>query len=111
MTKFMVLYRAPMSAAEQMATATPEQSAAGMEAWMKWAQQAGPALLNLGSPLGDTVTVAAGSVSHGRSELGGYSIMESESRDALVKLLQDHPHLHMPDASIEIHEFLPVPGI
>jgi hypothetical protein len=34
MKKFLVLYRAPISAREQMAKATPEQAKAGMDAWM-----------------------------------------------------------------------------
>ena len=37
MSKFMVLYRAPLSAREQMASATPEQMQAGLEAWQAWA--------------------------------------------------------------------------
>jgi hypothetical protein len=37
MAKFMVLYRAPVSPQEQMASASPEQAQAGMEAWMAWA--------------------------------------------------------------------------
>jgi hypothetical protein len=80
MTRFMVLYRASTSAAEQMAKATPERARAGMEAWMKWAAQAGDAIVDLGSPLGETVTVTGDSVSEGRSDLGGYSILQAESR-------------------------------
>jgi hypothetical protein len=110
MTRYMVLYRASTSAAEQMAKATPEQARAGMEAWMKWASQAGDAIVDLGSPLGETVTVTGDSVSEGRSELGGYSILQAESRDGVVELLREHPHLHMPGGSIEVHEFLPPPG-
>src|SRR5262249_48508413 len=34
MTKFLVLYRSSVSAAEQMAAGTPEQAQAGMAAWM-----------------------------------------------------------------------------
>ncbi len=43
MTKYLLLYRAPVSAAEQMASSTPEAAQAGMEAWMAWGERAGSA--------------------------------------------------------------------
>jgi len=52
MAKFMVLYRSPYTAEEQMANASPEQAQAGMEAWMAWAKEAGDAVVDLGMPLG-----------------------------------------------------------
>ena len=52
MSKYLVLYRSPTSAREQMANATPEQAKAGMDAWMAWAGKAGSAVVDLGAPLG-----------------------------------------------------------
>jgi hypothetical protein len=49
-TKFLVLYRSPVPAREQMASATPEQAQAGMEAWQAWAQKAGSSIADLGAP-------------------------------------------------------------
>jgi hypothetical protein len=50
-TKFLVLYRSPVSAREQMASATPEQAQAGMEAWQAWGEKAGAAIVDFGAPL------------------------------------------------------------
>jgi hypothetical protein len=36
--------------------------------------------------------------------------LRQESVDALEKILQGHAHLMMPGGSIEIREFLPMPG-
>ena len=58
MAKFLILYRAKVTAAEQMRQSDPEQAQAGMQAWIDWAQKAGEAVLDLGSPLG--VVDAAG---------------------------------------------------
>jgi hypothetical protein len=102
-----VLYRAPVSAREQMANATPEQAQAGMELWSAWAGRAGDAIIDLGAPLGDAATVGNGAA---YGDLAGYSILEAVSRDAVVQLLQDHPHSHTPDGQVEVHEMLPVPG-
>jgi hypothetical protein len=99
MKKFLVLYRSSVSAAEQMAAATPEQAQAGMAAWMDWEEQNRDAIVELGSPLG------------GDSDVSGYSIVQAESKDAAAELFEDHPHLHMPGgSSIELLEFLPLPG-
>jgi hypothetical protein len=100
MKKFLVLYRSSVSAADQMTAATPEQAEAGMAAWMEWAERNRDAIVELGSPLG------------GDSDVSGYSVVQAESRDAAVELFKDHPHLRMPgDSSIELLEFLPLPGM
>jgi hypothetical protein len=98
-TKFLVLYRSPVPAREQMANATPEQAQAGMEAWQAWAQKAGSSIADLGAPLA------------GDGDITGFSILEADSRPALDELLADHPHRHMPEAQIDVFEFLPLPGM
>jgi hypothetical protein len=100
MKKFLVLYRSSVSAADQMAAATPEQAEAGMAAWMEWAERNKDAIVELGSPLG------------GDSDVSGYSIVQADSRDTAAQLFEDHPHLRMPgDSSVELLEFLPLPGM
>ena len=108
MTKFLVLYRAPMSAREQMANATPEQARAGMEAWMAWAGQAGKAVVDLGAPLGDGTMVGAGDAD---GDIAGFSILDADSQGAVVDLLQGHPHFRTPGGAIEVHEFISMPGM
>ena len=66
MSKFMVLYRAPLSAREQMASATPEQMQAGLEAWQAWAAKVSYAIVDLGSPLAHTTHVGPGAASDPR---------------------------------------------
>lgn len=100
MTKFLVLYRAEQSAAEQMTQATPDQAQAGMEAWTAWAEKAGDAVVDLGSPL-----APAGS---GDPTIGGYSIMEADDADALGEVLEGHPHFEV--GTIDVHECLTLPG-
>jgi hypothetical protein len=110
MTKYLLLYRSSVSAAEQMANASPEEGQAGMEAWMTWAGRAGSAIVDMGSPTASAGTVGGGS-SQGGDHIGGFSIMEADSLDALKGLLDGHPHLMMDGASIEILEFLDLPGM
>jgi hypothetical protein len=111
MTKFLVIYGSPIAAREQMANATPEQAKAGMDAWIAWSQKAAKAIVDLGVPLGNSAKVSGGKVTDSKSDVGGFSILQAESRAALDSLLVGHPHLHLPGATIEIHEFLPLPGM
>jgi hypothetical protein len=108
MKRFLVLYRAPVGAMEQMASSTPEQAQAGMEQWMAWSKRAGTALVDLGLPCGNAQTVGA---SMSGSLAAGYSIIQAASVAAARALFTDHPHLHMPGGSVEILELLPLPDM
>jgi hypothetical protein len=101
--KFLVLYHSTATAKEQMAKATPEQGKAGMEAWMKWSQKAGPSIVDLGSPIGP--------VGKANDKVGGFSILQGEDAKSIEQLLKDHPHRMAPGGTIEIHEFLQLPGM
>jgi YCII-related domain len=103
-TKYLVLYRSGTTASEQMASATPEQAQAGMEAWMTWAQQAGDAVVDLGSP---TSVIDPGGDSG--DPIGGYSILQAESSEALSAVLDRHPH-KATGGTIETLEVLSMPG-
>ena len=104
-TKYLVLYRAKMTAREQMAQGTPEQAQAGMEAWTAWAERAGDAVIDLGSPL---AVVEAGGDSG--DPIGGYSIFQADSHETLASILEGHPHLSM-GGTVETLEFLTMPGM
>lgn len=112
MTKYLVLYRSTVSATEQMATLTPEQGKAEMDAWMHWAQRAGSAIVDLGSPLGVARQfTSATAMAPGDSQVGGYSILQAADANALQALLAGHPHFRAPGATIETFEVLPMPGM
>src|SRR5215831_10028060 len=111
MKKFLVLYKAPLTSFEQMMKATPEQQKAGMDAWMGWGKKAGSSIVDMGAPLGKAVKVTPGGASPVTNDLGGYSIMQAESKEALAATMKGHPHFMMPDGSIEIIELMAIPGM
>jgi hypothetical protein len=114
LSKYLVLYRSSVPASEQMGGSDAD-AAAGMELWMNWAGRVGNAMADMGSPLSSVATIEqdnARPTDPGGPSIGGFSILEAESLDALEKLLDDHPHFHAPgDPSIEVLEFLPIPGM
>jgi hypothetical protein len=112
MKKFLVLYKAKQSGFEQMKNATPEQQKAGMDLWMQWSQKARSSIVDMGAPLGPSLRVMkSGDASVTPNELGGYSILQAESQEALAKAMDGHPHFLMPEGWIEIIEIMPIPGM
>ena len=110
MKKFLVLYKAPMASFEQMMKATPEQQKAGMDAWMAWGKKAAKSIVDMGAPLGKSLQVTPAGASPTKNDLGGFSIMQGESKEAVAETLKGHPHFMMPDGFIEIVELMPIPG-
>lgn len=92
-----------------MANATPEHVQAGMDAWMAWGEKVGPAVTDMGSPTQSVAAVGDGPATSGF--VGGYSLMEAETTDALTALLDGHPHLMTSGNAIEVCEVHPMPGM
>lgn len=112
MKKFLVLYRAPSSGFEQMRSSTPEQQKAGMDAWMTWGKKAHGSIVDMGAPLGKSMSVTkSGQATDTKNDFGGYSVLQAESKEALAKMLEGHPHFMMPEGFIEIVEIMPMPGM
>lgn len=112
MAKFMILYNSTATANEVMANATPEQVKASMDEWIQWRDEANKtAQVEFGLPLQAVNRVTAEAVVNSDSQVSGYSIVEGGSKDAIIELLQSHPHLKRPGASIDVLEMLPLPGM
>ncbi len=116
MKKFVVLYQSEAAAAgestaEAIANTSPEQMKAGMALWQAWHAKCKDAIVDLGAPLGGAVRVDAAGAAAAHSAVSGYSVLQAESKDAAVRLMEGHPHFHMPGASIEILEVVPMPGV
>jgi len=111
MKKFLVLYKAPLSSFEQMMKASPEQQKAGMDAWMAWSKQASSLIVDMGGPLGKSLRVTKTGSSPTSNDLGGYSVLQAESKEALAESLKGHPHFMTPEGVIEVVELMPIPGM
>ncbi len=112
MKKFLVLYKAPLESFDQAMKSTPEQQKAGMEAWGAWMQKAKSNIVDMGAPLGKSMTVTADKGgTPNRNDLGGYSVLQAESKEALAETLKGHPHFMMQNGTIEVVEMMPMPGM
>jgi len=111
MKKFMVLYRAPQASFEKMMKATPEEQKAGMDAWMAWGNKAKASIVDMGAMLGKTMKVTPAGASPSRNDIGGYSILQGESKEAVAASLKGHPHFMTPDGFIDVSDIVEVPGM
>jgi hypothetical protein len=89
MAKFLVIYYAGDMDAD------PDSVASARCAFMRWAEQAGPALAEVGSPVRSAVTIGADSGGNAadRPPLMGWSVIEAADRDAAFRLMRDHPFI------------------
>jgi hypothetical protein len=77
---------------------------------MAWGKKAASSIVDMGAPLGKTLKVTPSGASPTTNDLGGYSVLQAESKEALAATLKGHPHFMMPESSIEIVELMPMPG-
>jgi hypothetical protein len=111
MKKFLLLYLSPVSAEEQMQSASPEDMQKGMEPWVRWFDAQKQAMVEMGTPTGNELNVTKTGSSKPKTYIGGYSIVQAEDMDAVKTLLSDHPHFMMEGNSIEVLELMPMPGM
>ena len=111
---FLIIYHAPIDATDQTANMSPEEQAAGMALWQAWAERVGGNLLDLGAPLinGKRLASQAEPMPSTR-DVAGYSLLSADDWDEVISLLEGHPHISgwHPEATIEVHETMVIPGM
>ena len=91
MPRFLVIYYAGEMASDAASVADARR------AFMHWAELAGPALADVGSPVRSTLAIGANGVRDrvpGEPPLG-WSVLEAADRDMALQLLQRHPFLSL----------------
>src|SRR5690242_18823351 len=104
MKKFLLLYLSPISAEQQMQSASPEDMQGGMEPWVKWFDAHKQDLVEMGTPTGNEMNVTKTGSSRPATFIGGYSIVQANDMNAVQAMLSDHPHYMMEGNSIEVLE-------
>lgn len=111
MSRFLVLFNAPEPMSEFMVRNTPEERQAGLDAWMKWKEEAEKTVkFEFGAVVQAVSRIKQNEVIDSPNQASNYAFAEANSKDDVVKALQNHPHLQRNDASIDVLEFLSMPG-
>lgn len=115
MKKFLVTYLAPASVIDEWKKTEPEkrkQSEEKMQGeWKKWMSDHARMFADKGAGVGKTKSVTAQGTSDVRNDIMLYMIVEAESHAAVAKTFEGHPHLQIPQSSIEVMEINPLSGM
>lgn len=115
MKKFLVTYLAPASVIEEWKKTEPAQRKAAEEKmqgeWKKWMSDHAKMFADVGAGVSKTKRVTAQGASDARNDIMLYAIVEAESHGAAAKAFEGHPHLQIPQSSIEVMEINPLHGM
>jgi hypothetical protein len=86
---------------------SPEEGAKMMGKWKAWVGSLGDAMVNPGTPLGNSKTVSSSAITNGGgpNPLSGYSILEADSIDAAAEVAKGSPHVEF-GGTIEVAEVM-----
>lgn len=81
-----------------------EEGAKSMAKWQEWIESLGDAVVNPGTPLGESRTVSSGSVSKNSNpgRLTGFAMVKAENLDAAIEIAKGDPFLEM--GTVEVAE-------
>ena len=111
--KFLVLYLIPASVMADWAKTDPAirqpEEQKMQAAWGKWMGEHAKMIVST-EVGGKTKCVTASGVSDTKNDIILYSFVEAESHDAAARIFENHPHLQIPQSSIEIMHVRPMTG-
>jgi hypothetical protein len=105
--KFLVLYRVPTHVMEDWAKTDPATRKAAEQKmqgdWQRW-MSAHAKMITLTEAAGKTKAVASGGIRDIKNDIMLYSVVEAENHEIAAQAFANHPHLTIPESSIEIME-------
>lgn len=105
MSKFLVLYKAPVSVLDDWMK-MPEEDRKAAEAtmqseWNAWMSQHSSHILETAGA-GKTKRVSGSGVEDTRNDIMLYALVEADSHEAAAEMFAGHPHLQIPESTIEV---------
>lgn len=114
MNKYLVLYLAPAHVLEAWGK-TPEAERKETEhkmqmEWQEWATKNQESIRDTAGA-GKTLKITRDGTMDSRNDIMLYSIIEADSYEDVSRMLENHPHLDIPEASIEVIQCTTLPGM
>jgi len=111
--RFLALYLVPASVIEDWSKTDPEKRKAAEEKmrteWNKWMDEHAEMIITTEAG-GKTKRVSSQGVSDVKNDIMLYAFVEAESHEAAAKAFENHPHLQIPQSTIEVMEVRPMGG-
>ena len=115
MKRYLVTYLAPASVIDDWKKTEPEKRKQAEEKmqgdWKKWMSDHAKMFVDKGAGVGKTKRVTAQGTSDTRNDIMLYAVVEADSHNAAAKTFEGHPHLQIPQSSIEVMEINPLSGM
>jgi hypothetical protein len=112
--KFLVLYLVPADVLASWAKTDPGVKKAAEEKmrdeWQHWMSDHGK-MLTLTEAAGKTKTVTSTGIGDTKNDILLYSIVEAETHDVAAKAFAHHPHLQIPQSSVQVMEVRAMGGM
>lgn len=109
--KFLVFYLIPQQTMAEWKNIDPKQREASekkmMDDWDKWCTDRAEMILST-EVGGQTKRATAGAVADMKNDIVVFSFVKGDSHDAVMQEFLTHPHLQIPNASIEVMEVKPM---
>ncbi len=107
MKKFIAMYMMPSAAMqEMMKNTTTEERQEGMQKWMTWMEENKAHLADQGSAFGKNTRVTKDGSEEISNDMGGFSIIQAESKEDAIAIVQTSPNFDMEGGYIELMEML-----
>lgn len=106
MKKFLVLYCATQTTLEKWKTMTREEGQESMRDWAHWQEVHKSELIQPGNPVGKNTRLTKDSAAETSNDVCGYSVITADSREAVLSILADNPHLEQVGTYLEIMELI-----
>jgi hypothetical protein len=115
MKRFLVTYLAPASVIDDWKKTDPSTRKAAEEKmqsdWKKWMADHASLFADVGAGVGKTKAVTQKGTSDSRNDIMLYSVVHADSHEAAAKSFEGHPHLQIPQSSIEVMEIRDLSGM
>jgi len=115
MKKFLVTYLAPVSVVDEWKKTEPvkkKQEEEKMQGeWKQWMGEHSKMFADAGAGVGKTKRVTRQGTADARNDIMLYSVVAADSHEAAAKAFEGHPHLQIPQSSIEVMEISPLHGM
>ena len=95
---------------KMMKEMSPEDQKKGMDEWKEWMTAHKGDFADMGGPTGKNVEVSPSGVVEKSNDIGGYSIIQAESKEEAAKMVASNPHFQMPGAVIDLAEIVSMGG-
>lgn len=70
--------------------------------WTAWSEKNKAGIVDMPSGVGKTKSVATSGTTDIKNNIMMYAIVQADSQDEAVKMFASHPHLEIPQSTIEI---------